>query len=146
MFSEVKAYMPYNRDGGTDEPNVPDSLQNSLSQVCSASNGSDKTNSGHTEWIDGRVHQTGFTAFFTPNTEVKCSFDGQTDMDLNTSRVDVSDTNVTYAAVTSRSYHAGNVVNTARMDGSVKSVSGSIDLNVWRAQATRNGEEIYSED
>lgn len=146
MFSEVKAYMPYNRDGGTNEPKVPANLQDSLSQVCSASNGDDKTNSGHTEWIDGRVHQAGFTAFFAPNTEVNCSFDGQTDMDLNTSRVDVSDTNVTYAAVTSRSYHAGNVVNTARMDGSVRSVSGDIDLNVWRAQATRNGEEIYTED
>ena len=162
MFSEVKAYMPYHRDGGSTVADIPNNLEDSLSQVCSAATGGkEKADTGHTEWVDGRVHQAGFTAFFAPNTVVTCAFDGKTDMDLNTWRVreldedgdgpdngdgDYDPNGVTYAAVTSRSYHAGNVVNTARMDGSVRSVSGDIDLNIWRAQATRNGEEIYSED
>jgi prepilin-type processing-associated H-X9-DG protein len=47
--------------------------------------------------------------------------------------------------VTSRSYHTGNLVNVAKMDGSVESINGSIDLRVWRAMATRNGEEVVSE-
>ncbi len=145
MLSEVKGFMPYNRDGKSQVASVPNDLDESLSQACDVSNGDDKEDSGHTEWIDGRTHQSGFTAFFTPNTEVTCSFDGSTDMDVNTSRINVSDTLVTYAAVTSRSYHSGGIVNTARMDGSVKGVSSNIDLLVWRAQATRNGEEVYSE-
>jgi prepilin-type N-terminal cleavage/methylation domain-containing protein len=144
MLSEVKAFMPYNRDGGADDPVVPDNLQDSLDTICSAASGDDKTNSGHTEWVDGRVHQAGFTAFLPPNTKSLCSFDGNTDMDLNTSRVGKSDTNTTYAAVTSRSYHPG-VVNAARMDGSVRTVSDDIELAVWRAQATRNGEEVVNE-
>lgn len=145
MLSEVKAYTPYNRDGGAGDATVPPNLADSLTTACAAATGNDKTNSGHTEWIDGRAHQAGFTAFFPPNTKVHCSFDGDTDMDLNTSRFGVSDTDVTYAAVTSRSYHSGGIVNTARMDGSVHSVTSDVDLTVWRAQATRNGEELVTE-
>ena len=48
----------------------------------------------------------------------------------------------TFAAVTSRSYHSGGVVNVAMMDGSVKGVSGDIDLLVWRAASTRDGGEV----
>lgn len=160
MLSEVKAYMPYNRDGKADISDLPNDLEISLSQVCNASTGFDKANSGHTEWVDGRVHQAGFTAFLAPNTEVTCSFDGETDMDLNTWRIreagkslsdplrdsDYDEDIATYAAVTSRSYHSGGIVNTARMDGSVRGVTSNIDLNIWRAQATRNGEEVYSEE
>jgi hypothetical protein len=52
----------------------------------------------------------------------------------------------TYAAVTSRSYHSGDVVNVAKMDGSVDVVTSDIDLRIWRAMATRNGEETVSVD
>lgn len=146
MLSEVKGFMPYNRDGQSEVSTVPNNIEDSKTQACSASNGDDKAESGHTEWIDGRVHQAGFTAFFSPNTEVNCSFEGNTDMDVNTSRVNVSETITTYAAVTSRSYHSGGIVNTARMDGSVRGVTSNIDLNIWRAQATRNGEEVLTEE
>lgn len=47
----------------------------------------------------------------------------------------------TYAIITSRSFHTG-VVNAARVDGSVSTVSDSIDLDVWRALATRAGGEV----
>ena len=40
--------------------------------------------------------------------------------------------NATYAFITARSYHTG-VVNSARVDGSVQTVSDSIDLSVCGA-------------
>ncbi len=49
----------------------------------------------------------------------------------------------TYAAVISRSYHPG-VVNAVLMDGSVRSFSDSIELNIWQALATRDGGEVVS--
>ncbi len=138
MLSEATAYMPYNRDGGQGGPMPPLSVD----QLCALARGSDKT-SGHTEWVDGRVHQGGFTATFTPNTEVLCDFKGEVhDIDFNSSRVGVDENRVTYAAVTSRSYHDATVVNAAMMDGSVHSVTADIDLSVWRAVATRSGDEI----
>ncbi len=137
MLSEVKAYQPYVRDGGggqADPPSLP-------AEVCGLG-GNEKT-SGHTEWIDGRTHQAGFTATFPPNTAVECSFgDGVADIDYNSSRVGVSDNQVTYAAVTARSYHAGGVVNTALMDGSVQSISSDMNRDVWRAMSTRSGGEV----
>ena len=142
MFAEVKAYMPYLRDGAGATDALPD--PNDPLAVC-ALGGSEKENSGHTEWVDGRTHQAGFTAAFTPNTEMLCSIAGQqVDADYNSSHVGVSDTEVTYAAVISRSYHPG-VVNTAFMDGSVHTVSDDVDIAVWRAQATRNGEEVVND-
>ena len=147
MFAEVKAYMPYLRDGSGGTDAIPSG--DDPSSVC-ALGGSQKTNTGHTEWVDGRIHQAGFTATFPPNTETLCEINGLTvDADFNSCRVGAgcSDAgSVTYAAVTARSYHAGNVVNVSRMDGSVRSVSGDIDVQTWRALATRNGEDLVSDD
>lgn len=147
MLAEVKGWQPYNRDGGgaTPVPNDPTS-------ICSLPNDGNVTReSGHTEWVDGRVHQSGFTATFTPNTKVVCEEGGQLrDLDWNSWRTrQTSDSSfdpskITYATVTSRSYHSGNVVNIARMDGSLDSISSDIDLTVWRAMATRDGEEVLS--
>ncbi len=148
MFAEVKSWTPYYRDGasgGASPPSAPD-------QLCSMA-GSFKADSGHTEWVDGRVHQIGFTATFTPGTHVDCQVDGQVfDVDWNNHRVRSWEPNnpngykqesiVTYAAVTARSYHAGGSVNVALMDGSVRSVTTDIDLSIWRAMATRDGGEL----
>ena len=134
MLAEVKAYNPYYRDGGGGNETPP----SDPGAVCSLG-GNFKTNSGHTEWIDGRVHQTGFTTTFTPNTAVVCNGN---DIDFNSSRVGVSDTNTTYAAVTARSYHPG-AVNAALMDGSVHTIAESVDLIVWRSMATRAGDETF---
>ncbi len=141
MVAEVKAYQPYLRDGNADAP-VPVSDPNMICDLA----GNFKESSGHTEWVDGRVHQTGFTAAFTPNTQVPCSQEKngaqvQYDVDWNSSRVGIDDTNKTYAAVTSRSYHSGGVVNVAMVDGSVHIMNGDVDLLVWRAMATRAGQE-----
>jgi len=144
MLAEVKAWNPYFRDGGSGTS----ALANDPSDLCSLG-GNFKEESGHTEWVDGRTHQTGFTATFTPNTQVLCSDgheDHRHDVDWNNMRVGKSDTVVTYAAVTSRSYHAAGTVNISMMDGSVRTLTNDIDLTVWRAMATRDGEEVLSVD
>jgi prepilin-type processing-associated H-X9-DG protein len=46
----------------------------------------------------------------------------------------------TYAAVTARSYHAGTI-NALMGDGSVRAISNSLNLGVWRALGTRAGNE-----
>ena len=140
MLAEVKGWQPYDRDGGGD-PVLP-ADPNAISF-----NGNFKADTGHTEWIDGRVHQSGFTATFPPNTSVRHN---EYDADYNSWRIrqpgdsDYDANKKTYAAVTSRSYHSGNVVNLAMMDGSVDSVSDDIDLVVWRAMATRAGGELVT--
>ncbi len=142
MLAEVKGWTPYYRDLTTG-PAIP---VNDTDEICSLGGGKFKTESGHTEWVDGRTHQAGFTTAFTPNTKVICTEGSQPyDVDWNNSRIGKSDTAVTYAAVTARSYHGGNVVNIARMDGSADTISSDIDLTIWRAMSTRNGEEIFSE-
>ena len=98
--------------------------------------------SGHTEWTDGRVHQSGFTTTFGPNTKVLYTEGGTIfDVDWTNQQEGKSTINVTYAAVTSRSYHPG-LVNVSLMDGSVRAIGESIELALWRALSTRNGGEI----
>ena len=138
-FSEVKAYEPYFRNLGS-----PTLLPTPIdpSEVCSLGFGEFKQTTGHTEWSEGRCHQTGFTTTFGPNTKVLCD-DGGVPYDVNWTnqqegtRPDV----LTFAAVTSRSYHAG-LVNALLMDGSARSFSETIDLAVWQALSTRAGGEV----
>lgn len=144
-FAEVKAYNPYFRNLGADSVPMP-----SIPEDVPGLGGDFKTNSGHTEWVDGRAHQSGFTATFTPNTKVEY-------IDSNGISYDVDWTNwqegkggmvganSTFAAVTSRSYHPAGV-NAARMDGSVSFVTNTISRNVWQALATRNGGEVVEDE
>ncbi|MGE3316336.1 MAG: DUF1559 domain-containing protein, partial [Planctomycetaceae bacterium] len=56
-FAEVKTFTPYVRDGVDG-----DAIQNppaDPSVVTALTAGNFRRNSGHTEWVDGRVHQTG---------------------------------------------------------------------------------------
>ena len=116
---------------------------NLAESVCSLG-GDFKSSSGHTEWIDGRTHQTGITTVFTPNTRVPCKVDGvEYDVDWTNQQEGKSDTVRTYAVVTARSHHPG-VVCGLLMDGSVQSFSDTIDLQTWRALSTRNGQETFS--
>ncbi len=138
--AEVKAYTPYYRNAGLTPP--PQDLADPAT-VCTLG-GDFKTDSGHTEWVDGRAHQTGITAMFPPNTRVLCTLGGVAyDVDWNNQQEGKSATVPTYAAVTARSYHPG-VVNTLLMDGSVRNVSNNVELGVWRAMATRAGNEVVS--
>jgi prepilin-type N-terminal cleavage/methylation domain-containing protein len=138
-FSEIKAYTPYLRDGGNPAA-ASTAMPTTTSQVVGYG-GSFKTDSGHTEWVDARIHQTGFTANFTPNTKVAYTNGGtEYDIDFNSMREGLSPTAITFANVTSRSYHNG-IVNAVFMDGSVKSIPNNIDPIVWRALGTRAGGE-----
>jgi prepilin-type N-terminal cleavage/methylation domain-containing protein/prepilin-type processing-associated H-X9-DG protein len=135
-FAEVKAWTPYFRNAGISgnliEPNPED--------ICSLG-GEFKQNTGHTEWVDGRVHQIGFTATFTPNTKVICQQSGILyDVDWTNMQEGKSLDVSTYAAVTSRSYHPGGV-NVLLMDGSTHFVTNSISPFAWRALSSRNGSE-----
>ena len=135
-FSEIKTYTPNVGNGleGTDLP--PTDLSAFSAGKYSAT--------GHTEWVDGKVHETGFTTTFTPNAKtiingvgapagtpivgdfVSCREGGAKCAGLPT-----------YAAVTARSFHAG-MVNILLMDGSVRSAADTINLDVWRRLGGRN--------
>ena len=134
--SEVKAYTPYLRNTSDPGPTVP----TSISFMNSYSGEFKET--GHTEWCDGRVHHSGFTTVFTPNTVTNLEQGGVSyDGDYNSIQEGKSITQPTYAAITARSYHTGGLVNTAFMDGSVRVVSENIQLGIWRALGTRAGKE-----
>ena len=132
--SEVKAFTPYLRDGGDPGTATPPTDP----AVISGFGGNFKTNSGHTEWVDSRAHQTGFTTVFGPNTFVPHVDGGTTyDVDYTSNREGKTTDQITYAAVTSRSYHAGTVTSLL-MDGSVRSISENIHLATWRNLGSRN--------
>jgi hypothetical protein len=142
MAAEVKGWTPYWRDGKGGSATPPATTL----EMCGLG-GNWQVETGHTEWVDGRTHQAGFTAVFTPNTNTNCDKDGAPyDADFVSWRErhptdsDYSPTDVTYASVTARSYH-GELVNIAMMDGSIDAVTSDIDLSIWRALATRNGGE-----
>ena len=142
--SEVKAFTPGAASSklGTDAyPTVSD-----VTGFASGSGASFSVN-GHSEWVDGKVHETGFTTTFTPNTNVPIVSGGVTYNGDYVSCREGSASSVgfaVYAAVTSRSFHTGTV-NSLLMDGSVRSMSENIDLNLWRALGTRSGGEVTGE-
>ena len=142
-FAEVKMYTPYLRDSGA--PSAVGTAPPASTSVVVGYGGNFKPDSGHTEWVDARVHQTGFTTVFTPNTMVPFVNAGVTyDIDFTSIREGQTTTGITYAAVTSRSYHAG-MVNVLLVDGTTRSISSSISLQVWRALGTRIGNEVVGD-
>lgn len=155
-FSEVLMYTPYVRSStaGTEPitgtstlpPTNPNISAWDGEQLKGTGIGGDSS-SGHTEWADGRVHQTGFTTTFPPNTKVSVTGGGTTieNGDFTNCREAKSCTEPTYAVITSRSTHAG-IVNAVLMDGSARSFTNGMDRNVWRAIGTRNNGEVVSFD
>ncbi|MCA9091906.1 MAG: DUF1559 domain-containing protein [Planctomycetaceae bacterium] len=148
-MAEVKSYTPYARNAASPmAANVapPADLASACTLIADAT--SNQQDTGHTEWADGRAHHGGFTTVFTPNAKVNCTNGafGVQDMDYNTQREDNPEgtTNRTYAIVTSRSYHAG-IVQASLMDGSVRGISNSVHLPIWRALGTRSGGDVVGE-
>jgi hypothetical protein len=137
-FAEVKGWNPYYRDLGELGPIA---MPTKPEEIC-ALGGAFKIDTGHTEWVDGRVHQTGFTTTFSPNRKVICTIDNvDYDVDFTNMREGRTSDALTQAAVTSRSYHEGGV-HSALMDGSVRFINDSIDLQLWQDISTRAGREI----
>lgn len=141
LAAEVKAWQPYTRNGGPSSTAIPNDTAAAALIVAS---GAQFKDTGHTEWPDGRVHHTGFTAALTPNTAVPYTSGGQLwDADYNSWQEGANGSAgvPTYAVIISRSYHPGTV-QAAFVDGSVRSVPQTIDLAVWRSLATRATGEV----
>jgi prepilin-type N-terminal cleavage/methylation domain-containing protein/prepilin-type processing-associated H-X9-DG protein len=137
--AEVKGYTPYIRNTQNPGPVPP------LSPTFAGSLSGDEKlgpgtydNTGHTVWCDGRVHHTGITTTFPPNTKVPYMSDGiEYDIDFTSQQEGRSLTTPTYASVTARSYHPGGV-NVVMMDGSVRTVNNDINSDLWRALGSRH--------
>ncbi len=144
--TEVKAFTSYIRntaDPGPVPPTSPGAFVGFTGQLKLGP--SLHQNTGHTEWPDGRVHHSGVTTVFVPNTTVRYEHDGAAyDIDFNSVQEGKKDNQPTYAAITARSYHSGNIVNILRLDGSTSSIAGHIDLDSWRAFGTISGGELTS--
>ncbi len=140
-FAEVKAWTPYFRNAGGSDLTAP------TPDSVASMGGEFKTNSGHTESLDGRAHQSGLTGLFPPNTKVSYTYtsdeagEEEVDVDWTSQQEGKSETNSTFAAVTSRSYHGGGV-NMVRMDGSVEFMTDDVETSIWQAMFTRNGNEV----
>lgn len=150
MISDVKAFTPYARNGGSPAATAPTTAAEVAAYVMAAPDKkmgpTPNDCTGHTEWPDGAVHHAGFTTTMTPNTKVLVTHNGIThDADFNSRREGSSATAPTYASITARSYHSGGV-NVAMMDGSVRFVRDSIALATWRAAGTRMGGEVLTSD
>ncbi|MFO1020221.1 MAG: DUF1559 domain-containing protein [Planctomycetales bacterium] len=140
MMSEVKSWSPYHRNVAPSSTTIPgDAL--TVATFMTAVGGNAKITE-HTEWANGQVHHSGFTATLVPNSKVNCVVGGKSyeECDYNSWQEGTLPQTPSYAAVTSRSYHAG-LVNAALMDGSVRTISDSIAQSIWRGLATRSGSE-----
>ena len=141
-FAEVKTYTPHLRDSGNPS-NLGVPVPSSVATVLGYGGSLQQT--GHTEWVCGRTNHIGFTTVFGPNAAVNYISGGTTyDVDFISQREGRSLTQVTYAATTARSYHAG-VVQAVMMDGASRSINNSIDLKLWRGLSTRMGNEIVTD-
>lgn len=140
LAAEVKAWQPYTRNGGPPQTQPPASGAAATAYVASAP---DFKDTGHTEWPDGRVHHTGFTAALAPNTPTLFMHQGQLlDADYNSWQEGLNGRagRPTYAVITSRSFHPG-LVQTAFVDGSVRPMPDTVERGIWQALATRAGSE-----
>jgi prepilin-type N-terminal cleavage/methylation domain-containing protein len=146
LASEVHAWTAYTRNGGPPSAAVPNSA--AIVAVYADSGIKDRIlpatqdGTGHTEWANGHSHHSGFTTTLTPNSDVVYNFEGVTyhNTDYASRQEGSSTTSVSYSALNARSYHSG-MVHAALVDGSVRAISGNIDLSVWRGLGTRRGGE-----
>lgn len=147
LMAEVKSYQNYLRDCGglsqvNDPSNIPSPNASPMQVVPEYAGGSCMLKpDGHTEWVDGGVHHTGFTTAWTPN---KVTGNATiADLDINGQREKQG--GPTFAAITARSYHRGGV-NLLLGDGSVRFVKTTIAGALWRALGTVAGGEVVSAD
>ncbi len=141
LAAEVKGWQSYTRNSSTPPSTMPDDAAAAAALVAS---GSDYKDTGHTVWPDGRVHHTGFTATLTPNSMIPYTVNGKVvDADFNSWQEGLDGKNgaPTFAIVTSRSFHP-HLVQVAMIDASVHRMADQVDLGIWRALATRAGEEL----
>ncbi len=150
VATEVKAYQANYQDcGGLSRINVPNNVPDTSADPRSVAPEYDGGGScrfgggGHTEWMDGHVHQAGMTTAWTPNKKILGGPTKDRDMDINGQREVMG--GPTYAAITARSYHPAGV-NALFGDGSVRFLKDSIAGPTWRALGTIGGGEVISSD
>jgi prepilin-type N-terminal cleavage/methylation domain-containing protein len=145
-MADVNSFTPYVRNVTIVDPRLPTSTDHFRDASGQLKLGpARENNTGHTVWCDGRVHHTGITTVFAPNTFVPYEHKGRLyDIDYTSQQEGRELQRPTYAAVTARSQHTGGV-NASRMDGSAGLVSDNVDLRVWRALGTAAGREVSPE-
>jgi len=135
-FGEVRCYTSGYRNAAI--PNCPPP---SMNNVCTYG-GTFKADGEHVEWVDGKLHESGFTTPFSPNAKTLCNVGG---LDYLCDWINQTETTAfpTSGAVTARSYHP-NGVQASLLDGSVRFFNNSINTNLWQALSTRDGSEAAS--
>lgn len=148
VAAEVKTYQPYYRDCAElsarltpmDVPSPGDDPYSVAPEyIAGAGCVGGLKDSGHTEWMDGHVHQTGMTTAWPPNKSISEKTTGR-HLDVDLTGVREKNLGPTFSAITARSYHPGGI-HALLGDGSVRFVSDSIDGGVWRAVGTIAGAE-----
>ncbi len=156
LASEVKSWQAYTRNAPP--PNV--AVPSNLTEVVAAIDAGIKDRvqydtadgTGHTEWPNGHGHHSGFTTTMGPNMFVKWTSTnpnppGQTvtfDADYASRQEGSNTTQISYGAITSRSYHKGGVQSLLG-DGAVRFIGENIDLGIWRALGSRSNGEVVGE-
>lgn len=141
-YAEVKAYQ-WNMTSNAVLPATTLPPAPTAADVLALGGNLGSTPNGHTGWTEAQTFHNGVTFVLPPNTAVKFNSPvwGQVDVDQLSSKEGSSATRISFDAVTSRSYHT-NLVNVLLMDGSVRTVSNSVDPLAWRAAGSRNGGEV----
>ncbi|MCA9264581.1 MAG: hypothetical protein KDA60_12055, partial [Planctomycetales bacterium] len=94
-------------------------------------------------WLDGAVHQTGFTTLIGELSTVIAGPPPGNPLVWTNQVEGTSQTIRTYAIAPTSSSHSGGVVVTSRMDGSVHVMSATAAVGpTWDALSTRAGNEI----
>jgi prepilin-type N-terminal cleavage/methylation domain-containing protein len=132
-LAEVRPRMPLKRGNGSpSNAGAPRPADDSMFSTWSI-----EDRRTHENWATGEIMHSGFTTTFPPNSGYLDYISTWTQGPLPTS-------SISYAAITSRSWHAG-IVFALLVDGSVHTINENIDSNVWRSLGTRSGGEIVSE-
>lgn len=149
LMSEVKNYQPYIRDCGAlsqinNPANIPSPDADPMSVAPEYSgSGCSVFDNAHTQWNEIAVHHIGVTTAWPPNKKTPGGPGNQyPDVDLNSQRERIG--GPTYAAITSRSHHAGGV-HSLLGDGAVRFIASSIDGILWRALGTVASGEVVGE-
>lgn len=100
---------------------------------------------GHTEWVDGKAAESGFTTAWPPNFKVIVPGSDGIPLDMDFVTASEKAGLLTFGAINSRSYHPGGV-NALFGDGSVKFIKNSINGITWRGLGTLGGGEVISSD
>ncbi|MFO0954377.1 MAG: DUF1559 domain-containing protein [Isosphaeraceae bacterium] len=151
LAAEVKTYQPNLNNCGAlsnvSPNNIPPASADPVSLVPQYASGCSLGLTGHTEWVDGAVHETGFTTAWTPNRRITRSGAPSQPLDLANWRESAVLTNggPSLGAITARSHHPGGV-NALLGDGSVKFIKDTIQGETWRALGTKGGAEVISSD